>query len=75
MLPNRLQVSIHECPRSLVTEMQLVIPPAAELLGKCGRDGHPPLLAIPTAQRTTTDLSEWGDKAAKEKDDCLERVR
>lgn len=74
-LANAIEASVHQCSRALIEELKLVIPPANTVLACAGREGKPPLLAVPTAQRTEADLTEWGDRAAKEKDECLEKVR
>jgi hypothetical protein len=72
-LPNSLQVSVHECPRLLSAELALVVPGQAETIRKARAEGGE-IFAILTAQRTETDLTEWGADAAREKDECLERV-
>ena len=65
LLPNGLQVSVHECPRAIRRELALVLP---------GVDTEG-LLVVPTCQRAAMDLVNVGPDVAQEKDDLLERVR
>jgi hypothetical protein len=73
-LGNGLEASVHLCSKALVAELQMVIPEKAELIQASGKGDQPSLVAVATAQRTSSDLAEWGDDAAKQKDDCLETV-
>merc|ERR1711924_125847 len=56
-------ILIHECPRTHRQEMGMVFP---------GVNVNE-MLVVPAMQRSTVDLSEWGDEQAKEKDRLLEQ--
>jgi hypothetical protein len=65
LLPNGVQVSVHEPPRALRRELALVLPDVP-LEG---------VLVVPTCQRAVRDLVNVGPEVAREKDELLERVR
>jgi len=66
-LSNGIQVSVHSVPRSFYLDLEAILP------GVPVRDGEPKLLLVPTCQRSTVDLVNWGDIQAIEKDLLLER--
>lgn len=74
-LGNGLETSIHACSKTMSAELKLVIPEQADRIQASGKTDQPPLIAVATAQHTDSDLAEWGDDAANQKDFCLERVR
>jgi ribosomal protein S18 acetylase RimI-like enzyme len=73
MLPNKIEVSIHELPRLMRRDLLLVLPswPISSYEGQ-GERGEK-LYAICTAQRASLELVNWGPEAAQQKDFLLER--
>lgn len=73
MLPNKIEVSIHELPRLMRRDLVLVLPswPVSSYEGQ-GERGEK-LYAICTAQRASLELVNWGPEAAQQKDFLLER--
>ena len=65
MTTNGLEVSVHECPRTMMRELVHVFPSA--LKGKSDT-----VLGVITCQRASVDLAQFGEEADKEKDRLLE---
>ena len=69
---NAIECSVHTLPKPLIREFHHVF--AEKYLGR-GRPGEPlELLAIPTNQRSRTDLVNVGDHVEQEKDRLLNVV-
>ncbi|RHY42990.1 hypothetical protein DYB26_000994 [Aphanomyces astaci] len=64
MTTSGLEVSVHECPRTMMRELVHVFPNT--LKKDCN------VLAVVTNQRASVDLAQFGEEADKEKDRLLE---
>ena len=65
ILPNGIEISIHECHKAIKRELKLVLP---------GIDIDSSFLIIPTCQKAKMDLVNVGPDVALEKDLLLEKV-
>lgn len=67
MLSNGIEVSLHQCPRALQSELQLVMPERKADLAGC--------TIVASAQHARCDLVKIGPDIEAEKDRLLETVR
>ncbi|ELR16371.1 protein c2orf25, mitochondrial, putative [Acanthamoeba castellanii str. Neff] len=63
-----LEYTVHTCPARLVPEMKRIFPESAEqIVASCGK-----VYVVITFQPSRTDLIDWSDEAAQDKDLLLE---